>query len=100
MGFGLEQYKDTDKELQLQGAYRFIFAIGFTAAYYTIAKRNNIFMQSNHLNISTGLFSLLSFYYSRGFGLHFTALNANCQKHKRIRDHQLENYSRNPKNFM
>lgn len=100
MGFGLEEYNDTDKELQISGAYRVIFALSFTACYYRIARRNNIFMQMNHLNISTGVFALLSFYYSRGFGLHFAGLNANCQKHQRIRDHQLESYSRDPKSYM
>ena len=100
MGFGLEEYKDTDKALQSSSIYRFLLTVGFTAAFYTVAKRNHFFMQSNQLNVSTGLFAALSFYYAKGFGLHFAALNANCMKHKRIRDHQLDNYTRDPKSFM
>ena len=93
MGFGLEEYKDTDRALQSSSIYRFLLTIGFTAAFYRIARRNNVFMQSNQLTLATGVFGALSFYYARGFGLHLAALNANCNKHSRIRNHQLEKYS-------
>ena len=100
MGFGLEEYKDSDKALQSSGIYRFVLTVGLTAAFYRIARRNHFFMHSNQLNVSTGIFAALSFYYAKGFGLHLAALNANCDKHTRIRNHQLENYSRDPKSFM
>lgn len=93
MGFGLEEYKDSDKALQSSAIYRFLLTMGLTAGFYAIAKRNHIFIQSNQLALATGAFGALSFYYARGFALHIAALNANCNKHTRIRNHQLENYS-------
>jgi hypothetical protein len=95
MGFGLIEFKESDKALEYVPLYRSIYTAFFVGTFYLAANRYHFFARSNQLKASLAVFTALSMYYSKGLALHTAGLFAVDTKNTTTRNNELESYQRN-----